>query len=272
MKRSFAVKISPLFIIPCALLWFFCGWIWAGAYIFAIALHEFSHVYIARILGLDTARVCFNIYGCKAEMEGLDLCEISTELPVALAGPLFNLMAAFICVLLSQVFYFWYYPLMGFAIGNLMLGCFNLLPALPLDGGRALRSIVCAVLPRAKGTKICVNISMLIGALFISAFAYYAYYGQYKVFLGIIGFFIILGAASEMRKIGIYRLGVMSNRDKLSGSPKRVRRYAISCEDDLRTAVSLFRDDCFNVVDVVTEDGTIQKTMTEIELMKELLK
>lgn len=272
MKRNrVGLKISLLFIVPCFLLWLFCGGIWATSYILAIVFHELSHVYVARLMGLDTARVCLNIYGCKAEINGLDSCSIGTELPIALAGPLFNFMVAIICALLSQVLYFWYYPIMGIAVGNLLLGCFNMLPALPLDGGRALRSLLCTILPRGKGTKICVNISIIIGTSMLAAFGYYAYYRQYKVFLALLGIFIILGAISEQKKVSKYRLGIMMDTNRLN-RPKQVRRYAISCEDDLRTALSYFRDDCFNVVDIVTKEGNIQKTMTEIELKKELLR
>lgn len=272
MISLFGIKIHVLFILPCFMLWLFCGPIIAVGYLTAIFFHELSHVRMARLLGLEHAIVHLNYYGCKGEIEGLDCCDIGTELPIAVAGPLFNLVLALILALLSQVLYFWYYPLMGFAVANLFLGCFNMLPALPMDGGRVLRSILCTFLSREKGTRVCVNISMSIGAAFIAAFAYFAYFGSYKAPLLVIGCFTIISARGELNNVCKYRYGAMDGRNKLKSRPKRVRRVAVSCEDDLKTALAMFKNDCFNIVDVVSEDGTIQKTITETQLARQLTK
>lgn len=266
------IKINLLFLPLCVVMYLILGPMFALGYLCAIFLHEVFHVLMARALGFKDTYVVLSYYGCKGEIAGLDCCEMSSELPIAAAGPLFSLVCAVLFSLLSQVLYFWYYPIMGFAAANLVLGCFNLLPALPLDGGRILRSLVCAVLPREKGTRLCVNISIAIGIAFIAAFLYFAFYRQYKVFLVVIGLFIILGARSELRNLCKYRVGIMEHLDKLQARPRRIRRVAVSFEDDLKSAVSMFKDDCFNVVDVVTKDGKINRTLTEIELIKELTK
>lgn len=265
------VRISPLFVLPVAVLWYFVGGIWTICYLGALLCHELSHIYMARMLGMDSATLCLNGYGCKGEIQELDWCDAGRELPIALAGPLFNLSVAVVSAMLSQVLYYWYYPLMDFALCNLFLGGFNLLPFMPLDGGRVLRGIVCLGMSREKGTKICTRLSFIAGAVMIAVFAYYGYFGQYKIFLLIISAVIISGSLEERKKVSKYRLKVMTNENKLS-SPKRVKRYAVSCEEDLKSALSYFREDCFNIVDLVTKDGKVQKTMTETELMRELLK
>lgn len=270
MKKK-GIKISPLFFLPCFLIWLCCDWTFTLGYIAAIILHEYSHVYAAKIMGYDNAVIKLGIYGCQGEIPELDYCGAGSELAIACVGPAFNLLAAVLLALLSQVFYRYYYTFMAMATGNFLLGAFNLLPVLPLDGGRILRSLLCLFVPKDKATRLCGRLSVFTGTAILTAFAYYAVYGQYKVFLLVLGIFIILGAINEMKKSGKNRMGFML-RDRELNCPKKIVRYAVSCEEDLRTALAYFNDDCFNVVDVVSTDGTISKTLTETELKKEFLK
>ena len=88
------LRINPLFLLPVAVLWYSLGWIWTAGYLGALFCHELSHVYIARQVGLDKASLHLGAFGCKAQLEGLDCCEAGRELPIALAGPVFNLFVA----------------------------------------------------------------------------------------------------------------------------------------------------------------------------------
>jgi predicted transcriptional regulator len=87
---------------------------------------------------------------------------------------------------------------------NLILAVFNLLPALPLDGGRVLHS----ALWRAKGdfawaTRVASEIGVAFGYLFIAlGLAMFIFQGSFSgAWLAFIGWFLLQGARAEARYV-----------------------------------------------------------------------
>ena len=91
-------------------------------------LHELGHWLTARWLGGGVQRFFSGGQGFGLDIRGLTY---QKELLVVLAGPCVNLLLA--AALFRVPF---------FAFSNLMLAGLNLLPILPLDGGRALRCLL----------------------------------------------------------------------------------------------------------------------------------
>lgn len=110
----------------------------------ALMAHECAHILAAGWMGTDEMELELLPFGGAARLPDLWLLRPGQTILVSLAGPAVNLLAA---LALSAGFW-WGVPVSSFAVrfleSNLMLLLFNLLPALPLDGGR----IFCALLGR----------------------------------------------------------------------------------------------------------------------------
>lgn len=112
----------------------------------SIAAHELGHALVGRRLGLPMTRITLFIFGGTAEISRQPE-RPRDELLIAAAGPLVSLVLALGFGALA-----WAGPaavgLPLVAVGhwlamvNLALGLFNLLPGLPLDGGRMLHAVV----------------------------------------------------------------------------------------------------------------------------------
>ncbi|WP_084195081.1 site-2 protease family protein [Streptosporangium amethystogenes] len=163
MGRPFGIPVyvSPTWLIVAAFITYsFQGvvafWLpelsipitYVVAFVFAVLLyvsvllHELAHCVVARMYGLPVRRITLYLLGGVSEIER----EPETpgrEFMVAFAGPLLSLGLAALGFAVSRVidpgtivgvlvFQLWF--------ANLIVGVFNMLPGLPLDGGRMLRA------------------------------------------------------------------------------------------------------------------------------------
>ena len=110
-------------------------------FIFVI-LHELSHSYVAIKNGIDVRKITLFPLGGMAMIDEASIPP-DVEFKLAIAGPVFNFIVVLIAFLLSlMISEDLISQILSLVIeANLVLGLFNLLPAIPLDGGRAWRSI-----------------------------------------------------------------------------------------------------------------------------------
>lgn len=114
----------------------------------SLLVHELSHSLVARHAGLEVPSITLFLFGGASEM-AREPDDPRTELRIAIVGPLasFALAAGFGALSLGLERVAALPPMIGAVVGylgwiNLALGVFNLLPGLPLDGGRVLRAVV----------------------------------------------------------------------------------------------------------------------------------
>lgn len=115
----------------------------------SLILHEFSHSYVARKMGLEIKGITLFIFGGVAEMEK-EPENARTEFWMAVAGPLTSLFLGAVFFGLEKTGTEMVWPaqiivVLGYLWRiNVILALFNLLPGFPLDGGRILRSALWA--------------------------------------------------------------------------------------------------------------------------------
>ena len=123
--------VSPGFVLLAAWFAWSCGWEMLAAVMLAAVIHELGHFLVLCCFGIRvrSLRVC--VLGAVMEADTARL-SYPRELVATLAGPGANLL---FCALLSIWDESRFTPLVG---ASVVLCVFNLLPILPLDGGRAL--------------------------------------------------------------------------------------------------------------------------------------
>lgn len=109
----------------------------------SVLLHELSHALMAKRYGLPVKSITLHFLGGVTEIEG-EPDTPGREFGVSVVGPLTSIAVGVACGALWLVA-----PggLIGLALGglafaNLLVGVLNLVPGLPLDGGRVLRAAV----------------------------------------------------------------------------------------------------------------------------------
>jgi len=122
-------------------LFFVAGVLGKGLIAFTVVLlHELAHVTVARRLGVHVSDVELLPFGGVSHMGSEVVFNPAREICVAAAGPATNLLLLGLGIAMKN-YGLWDDDLGSFFIQcNLMVFAFNLLPALPLDGGRVFRA------------------------------------------------------------------------------------------------------------------------------------
>lgn len=131
----------------------------------ALAMHELSHLAMARILGIEIREIQLTPFGGSAQISNPYRSPALNMAIVALAGPAANLLLALICASLAQWQLLGLDPARNIVQISLFIMGFNLLPALPLDGGRVLYCILQRFLPEKKALRICLLLGKLLSLL-----------------------------------------------------------------------------------------------------------
>lgn len=111
----------------------------------SIVFHELAHSLVARRHGIPISGITLFIFGGVAQMDK-EPPSPKAEFLMAIAGPISSFALSAACYLIFEAGYRLHAPLpalgvFGYlAFANGLLAGFNLIPAFPLDGGRALRA------------------------------------------------------------------------------------------------------------------------------------
>ncbi|MFW5980533.1 MAG: CBS domain-containing protein [Halanaerobiaceae bacterium] len=149
---------------------YYLGFLLAIFLFISVAMHELSHSFVARTQGIEINNITLMLFGGIAQMDEISE-EPKNEAWMAFSGPLFSLVFGFILVQIASLFSRQLIPdiyLLILYLGqlNLFLGCFNLLPAFPSDGGRILRALIARKKTYLEATRIAANIGKGFAFLF----------------------------------------------------------------------------------------------------------
>lgn len=122
------------------------GFVYALFLLLAVLVHEGAHAVAARSLGIPVHRVVADFLGGHTAFDATGLTALRAGI-IAVAGPIANLALAGLGVVGGAVTTSPVATLVfnGVVWINLLLAAFNLLPALPLDGGQIFESLVWGV-------------------------------------------------------------------------------------------------------------------------------
>ncbi|MBA3531973.1 MAG: site-2 protease family protein [Ardenticatenales bacterium] len=196
-----------------------------------VLLHELGHALVARYYNLPVEDITLLPIGGVARFRVLRDSP-KEELAIALAGPLVNVAISVLLFplliwgldllnreMLSEVSartgrseFQVAFALMGSALrrlsfegalvylffANLMLALFNMIPAMPMDGGRVLRAVLAMALPYKFATTIAVRLGQFIALLM-------AFWGLQGGNFGLllVAFFVFVSGGAEIQRVAL---------------------------------------------------------------------
>lgn len=178
--------------------------VFVGVLLGSVLLHETGHALAARRLGLEVGGIYLHLVPFAYVQRGRP----AQELVVALAGPAVNLLAFAALWIASGggagfpwlAFEHWGASPLWIALGvNGLMGTVNLVPALPADGGRALRAALMLRLAPAKAYAYTARVGTFVGVLLLLASVWVRRWPDSGAF-ALLGVFVIMVAWREARR------------------------------------------------------------------------
>ncbi len=198
------LSIHPFFVVF-IVLWLLAGLPLQTLFLFVLVLgHEFAHLLAALLCGVKIPRIELFPFGGVGYMSRPLELEPRKEFIVAGAGPAFNL------ALFAVLWNYWgkgtdltLYAdpsLLSFLLkANLFLFFFNLLPVLPLDGGRLLRASLGPYIGFYRSTEMAASLGRWVGALLVGLGLLLSYYYYLNLSLSLMGIFLYYAAGREQQ-------------------------------------------------------------------------
>ncbi|HUS30964.1 MAG TPA: site-2 protease family protein [Kofleriaceae bacterium] len=191
---GFPVDIKPSFVVLLGLVLIGFGGVTGVALmllVFAsVVLHELGHAVAARRVGVHVSGIDLGFLGGAAKMQSLPR-NARDEVIIAAAGPAVSLALGALGVGLGAITHVWLFAWLGWA--NFILAAFNLIPALPMDGGRILRALLTRKMDYVKATDTAVTVARVIAI----AFVVIGIMGPYQLIL-LAPFLWIMGTREKM--------------------------------------------------------------------------
>jgi Zn-dependent protease/CBS domain-containing protein len=170
----------------------------------SLVLHELGHAVVARREGMRIDGITLWLFGGVARFS-TTFPNAGAEFRIAIAGPVVSAVLGAVFVAFAALTALGG-PIDGVAswLGyiNLLLLAFNLLPALPLDGGRVFRAVLWKLRnDYGWATRISARVGRGFGALMIAGgVVLFVFDGQFgDLWLALIGWFLFGAAQSEAR-------------------------------------------------------------------------
>jgi len=235
-----------------------------------VLLHEVGHVVAARGYGIAVTEVELLPFGGVARMEGLLEADPRVEAGIAAAGPLTNVVLMGIGALV------WRYGVVDSGWASLFMGTnalvagFNLLPALPLDGGRLLRAYRARAVGYRRATHQAVRVGRWVGVGLVIAGAAGVYWGYVSATLPILGVFVLLAAARESEAAAYVLMRSLARKQRELAQSGCLAAEALVARADstLKQVIDRFVPQRYHVVWVVDEAGQLTGIAAEADILE----
>lgn len=272
------IKVHPLLLVF-ILLWGFSGFLLtAGAIFSALLLHELAHIGAAKFFGVRIYEMELLPFGCSAQMDDIFEHKPGQEAVIAAAGPLCSLFTGLAAYALCERYAVsgeWARFFNEFIAYSYTIAGFNLIPALPLDGGRILRAVISRKEDGGRATRLCAWLGIVFAAGLISYAAYYYFAHKEITFVPALALFLLLSAIKELKTSRFMRAKAMLSRGRgQSGDSFRIKSIAVYYDMPLSRVVSSFTDSHYYVVNIMDKNMRIlgsldEKTLEAAYLEKE---
>jgi len=244
------------------------------AVFFIFFIHEAAHVIAARLLKLKVHEIELLPFGGAVKIYSFFESNPIHEIIVAASGPFANILL--LLLYFGGIQLHWLpvsMPDQDFVNINLMLAGLNLLPALPLDGGRILRAVLSRQMNIERSTKIASGMGFLLALALLTIGLYGLYYRVFNYSLFIFSGFLAYSAFRERRNATYAMLMDITHKKEalLREGSMPIRNIAVLYTLPLKDVVKKFVPQRYHYIQVLDDQLKEKGTLNESDIVNGLL-
>jgi stage IV sporulation protein FB len=236
-----------------------------------ILLHELAHLVCAFYFGVRIRFVKIMPFGVNIRLNDTFLLPAYENI-ICLAGPLMNIVLLCAALYFKDVMGNHFHGLDFFIGANLTMAAINLLPVLPLDGGRILKVYLIKKLGGIRGTQASLAMSKVFLTLLVLFGLYVLYRTRFNFSILFIVCFLTAYFNEENLNYKLLYLGALFQYKERMREKEHIKVKIIAVKEDmlLRKMIRLFDLNHLSVVKVVDKDARIISTFTEGQIIDAL--
>lgn len=262
------ILIFPVAIFMCYL----SGMISAVAFFIALVLHECAHAVVASAVGVKVWSLEVLPFGCTAKMESFAVVSGGKEIVMAAAGPAVNIISA------AAVYVIFKHNAGEFASAfmrsSMMLASINLIPALPLDGGRIVASIIGMKYSAFVATRITSVMGMIASAVILAVGFFLAANSAVNPTLFIMGGFMLYSSIGHFKNaaFAFMKHNTIKRDEMVKRKSIDVKSIAAHRERSVGEVLTSLDRRKYNIVYVLDDNLNVVKRIDEANIMDGMLK
>ncbi len=229
------------------------------------AIHETAHILTAKRLNVKIDGVEILPFGITMRIKNNCIINPADEIKIAFAGPLSNFLVAYL------IYGYYGGEYKDYIIASsLAMGIFNMLPALPLDGGRIIRALMVKKFGHIRATTVAIRITSITSVFIILAGLYALYITGFNFSFLLIGGFLTANLTEEKKNANmIIMKDILFSRKKLA--EKGVSKgdlLVAETGDSAKRVLKMLSYDRYYIISVVDNRMRVVKDITETELLE----
>lgn len=237
-----------------------------------VFIHEMGHVCAALLNGVTVKSVQLLPFGGVAVIEDHGRLNAGREIAIALAGPLQNGIMILIALLLQHLGNGNSAFISYFIQANAIIALFNLLPVLPLDGGKVVQAILSMLLPYYYTLLWSGRVSIAASGLVIAyALLPLTAGAGLRLNLLMIGAFLLYSNTTDQRNLPYRFLAFLMNREaayerhlRLGSAAQPIVAFSAKPLDDI---LRLFKRNHYHFIYVMNDDNNVVAVVPEQRLI-----
>lgn len=274
--RGLSIKVHPTFLLV-LLAYGALGLITQALLIFTLVIgHELAHLLTAKAYGFRVIGLEIFPFGGAAYCDDLFEGRKMEESIMALAGPVFNLVLLFAAQALRWQGYWTGSSGEDFVRINFWLAAFNLVPVLPLDGGRIARALFSDTFGFVRTTKALARSGQAFGILLAILGLTLAGKGNSMegmiTLLLLAGFFWISGHKEiSSARITFLRQLTRKKEELLNKGLMKSKVLTVYRETPLVRIVEELTPDRYALIHLPGKEFQVERTLTETQVVEGML-
>ena len=230
----------------------------------SILIHECSHIAAAKFVGVGISKLEIHPFGVSALLKDGYINNSEKEFFIAFAGPFTSIIIA-VFALIFPIYEADYVFMI-----NICICAINLLPALPLDGGRMIKSMLTSQLGIIRAYSISQKSGKILLSLFIPFSVFVMVITRFNFTYVLISAFLLGNIYSEQRNITMVTVREIMGSSKKVGAMKKTRVFTAAKGESARKILRFISFD-YDIVVNIFENGKITATLSETEILDGLL-